>query len=200
MDVALVAALFWFKSTVSVTFAVIAGLLIVALLAVAASQAFASTPAITGSDGKPLANSIATLEKVNLNGSEQWISIRGKDANSPVLLFLAGGPGGSQLATARHALGGLEEHFVIVFQQLWDVDLRKQAAHLEVPVYFLIGRHDVNAPTALTEEYYDLLSAPHKELVWFERSGHTPWTSESGTFVDEMVNRVLGQTLAASAE
>ena len=52
--------------------------------------------------------------KVTLNGSQQWVSIRGKDITKPVLLFLAGGPGGSQLATARFALGGLEEHFVVV--------------------------------------------------------------------------------------
>jgi pimeloyl-ACP methyl ester carboxylesterase len=40
--------------------------------------------------------------------------VRGRDASKPVLLFLAGGPGGSQLATARYALGGPEEHFVVV--------------------------------------------------------------------------------------
>jgi pimeloyl-ACP methyl ester carboxylesterase len=62
---------------------------------------------------------------------------------------------------------------------------------LEVPFYFLIGRHDVNASPALTEEYYQKLPAPHKELIWFEHSGHTPWTSEPDRFVDVMVNRVL---------
>jgi pimeloyl-ACP methyl ester carboxylesterase len=82
----------------------------------------------------------------------------------------------------------------IVYPQLWEVDFRQQATRLETPVYFLIGRHDVNAPPVLTEEYYALLSAPHKELIWFEHSGHTPWTSESDKFVDVMVNRVLAQT------
>ncbi len=52
--------------------------------------------------------------QVELNGSRQWVSIRGADVDNPVLLFLAGGPGGSQLATARYALGGLEDHFVVV--------------------------------------------------------------------------------------
>jgi hypothetical protein len=49
-----------------------------------------------------------------LNGSRQWVSIRGKDVNKPVLLFLAGGPGGSQLVTERRVLAGLEDHFVVV--------------------------------------------------------------------------------------
>ncbi len=82
----------------------------------------------------------------------------------------------------------------VVYQQLWDVDFREQAPALDVPVYFLTGRHDVNAPPALIEEYYELLDAPHKEIVWFERSGHSPWVSESEKFVDVMVNTVLAQT------
>ena len=59
-----------------------------------------------------------------------------------------------------------------------------------------MGRHDVNAPPALVEEYYELLDAPHKELIWFERSGHSPWISESDKFVNVMVNTVLAQTQA----
>ena len=347
----------------------IAGMLLIAVLAVVISQALAFTPPITDANGNPLPNSIALLEKVDLNGSEQWISIRGRDVNRPVLLFLAGGPGGSQLVTARRALGGLEEHFVVVnweqpgagksfdavnrqqlsperyvtdgialvnhlrerfgeekvyllgeswgsalgvwmvqrnpelfhafigtgqmvaflendlmcyefvldlleergnlekleqlrkqgpppyygkgvamkeaaflmetfnymnadpniaddgfntfqdlagseyglydkaswfrgaletmdavYPQLWDVDFRVQATQFEVPVYFLLGRHDVNAPPVLAEDYFELLNAPHKELIWFERSGHNPWVTESAAFVDAVVNKVLAET------
>ena len=69
-----------------------------------------------------------------------------------------------------------------VYPQLWDIDFRTQAAKLDVPVYFLIGRHDINAPVSLTQEYYDLLDAPHKEIVWFEHSGHNPWVTEADEF------------------
>jgi pimeloyl-ACP methyl ester carboxylesterase len=92
----------------------LSGMLLVSILAVVISQALAFTHPITDSDGDVIPGSIASLEKVDLNGSQQWVSIRGKDINKPVLLFLAGGPGGSQLVTARRALGGLEEHFVVV--------------------------------------------------------------------------------------
>jgi pimeloyl-ACP methyl ester carboxylesterase len=345
------------------------GMMLVSLIAVVASQFFATTPPITDAQGNVVTGSIATLEKVNLNGSEQWISIRGRDVNKPVLVFLSGGPGGSQLVTERRALAELEDHFVVVnweqpgagksfdavprstlsperyisdgielvqylrdrfneekvyvlgeswgsalgiwmvqrnpelfhafigtgqmvsfletdmmcykfalqvieergdiekaeklrkqgpppyygggvamkeaaflmetfnymnadpniaddgfntfqdlasseyglydkvnwfrgaldtmnvvYPQLWDVDFRKQATQLEVPVYFLLGRHDVNAPPVITEEYYELLSAPHKELIWFERSGHNPWVNESAGFVDVIVDKILVET------
>src|SRR5690606_15713161 len=78
----------------------------------------------------------------------------------------------------------------VVYPHLWDIDFREQAQQLEVPVYFLTGRHDVNAPPALIEEYYELLDAPYKELVWFEHSGHSPWVSESDKFVDAVNNVV----------
>jgi pimeloyl-ACP methyl ester carboxylesterase len=329
----------------------------------------AYTPPILGDNGKPLAGSIAALEKVNLNGSKQWITIRGRNKNNPVLLFLAGGPGGSQMAATRNQLKSLEEHFVVVnwdqpgagksyhalplkaltaeryisdayeltkylcsrfnqekiyvvgeswgsalgiwlaqsypelihafvgtgqmvafsdtevycyekaleianergdikkieelkaqgvppyygkdmvwkesaylmylsdfmvknpeitnsgyntlgdmaapeyglydkinyargvvttfnhvYQQLYDFDLRKQAVKIDVPVYFMEGRFDINAPTALVEEYYKILNAPSKKFIWFETSGHSPWINERDKFVDSMVNLVLKET------
>ncbi len=93
------------------------GLVTLGLLTVAASQLCAYTPAIVDAQGQPVPGSIAALEQVRLNGSDQWISIRGQSTHNPVLLFLAGGPGGSQLTTARYALAGLEDRFVVV---QWD--------------------------------------------------------------------------------
>jgi pimeloyl-ACP methyl ester carboxylesterase len=330
------------------------------------SQWLAYTPPIRKEDGSEMPGSIAALERVELNGSQQWISIRGKDAAKPVLLFLAGGPGGSQLAAVRSELAALEDHFVVVgwdqpgaaksfgavpkdsltrqryiddgcaladylcdrfekekiylvgeswgsalgvwmaqqrpelfhafvgtgqmvafletelycydlamqtaqqrgdtdvvrqltaqgrppyygdgvamkmasylmylfqvmsanpdiapsahntfadlagpeyglydkltyllgmtdtlglvYQQLYDLDLRQQANTLDVPVYFFIGRHDINAPTALAQEYFDGLQAPHKELIWFEHSGHTPWVDENERFAQLLADTVL---------
>lgn len=343
-------------------------LLAISLLAVLLSQWYATTPAITGADGQPVPGSIAELTAVELNGRKQWITIRGHDEDNPVLLFLAGGPGGSQLAATRKNLGRLEEHFVVVnwdqpgvaksyhaadfdtiapeqyiadghqlteylrarfdeekiyilgeswgnllgawlvqrypeqyhalvgaaqmvafletdlydynlaleiaeekgdtaklealqaqgpppyygngvalkvaeyilylsaymnenpqvhsnydtfgdiaaveyglydkvnyvrglldtmdalWPQLWQVDLREQVPRLEVPVTFLEGRHDVNAPPYLVEDYLQRLEAPRIELIWFEHSGHSPWVEESAKVVDVMVNTVLAQT------
>lgn len=380
VEVALFVAVFRLGFTMRVKLVELAGFMAIALLAIFASQFFASTPPILDANGKPMPNSIAVLEKVRLGGAEEWITIRGKDSRNPVLLFLAGGPGGSQLVIQQRALPELEDRFVVVnwdqpgagksfdaidhskltpdlyitdahelvlnlrqrfgkekiylsgqswgsalgimvvqlypelfhgfigtgqevaflenelirynlalrlaqkhgdmqlveklkqqgsppyygndvmtkmqtylnvpkkyrndqqnpaiakpksnivldlitsseyglvdkvnlflsrgeletvgvvFPQLWGVDFRQQATHLKVPIYFLIGRHDETTSPKLTEEYFNLLTATHKELIWFEHSGHAPWINESAKFVDVMVNKVLAQDIISKAD
>jgi pimeloyl-ACP methyl ester carboxylesterase len=326
------------------------------------TQITASTPKIRDEKGKVIAGSIAELRRVELNGRKEWISIRGYDRKKPILLFLAGGPGGSQMAAQRYELAELEKYFVVinwdqpgsgksygavgrkeltaatyiedgyaltkylceefkqekifllgeswgsalgiflaaehpelyhgvigtgqmvafleteiidynkamelakeegknklvakleanglppyygkdvtwksavylqyltqqmnknpqihnrgyntlrdlaareygildkinflrgivntfnhVYPQLYEIDLRKDYPSIDVPVYFFLGRHDINAPVSLAEEYYELLQAPKKEIVWFEHSGHSPWINESDRFVRELL-------------
>ena len=330
---------------------------------VAISQFTASTPPIVDEAGDTPSNSIAELTELELNGRKQWVSLRGWDKDKPVLLFLAGGPGGTQLAAARYELAELEKHFVVVnwdqpgscksyyaektqnitvetyiqdgyalteylkerfskekiyligeswgsalgvflvdrypesyhaligtgqmidfaetermnyttalkvaksngdtdiikklkvngeppyygkdvtwksaiylnylsaymankpdihnpgyntfrdmgsseyglldkinffrglvntfndvYQQLYRIDLRRDYTKLDVPVYFFLGRHDVNAPTVLVEEYEEVLEAPDKGIVWFEHSGHSPWINEREKFVKEVLS------------
>lgn len=332
-------------------------------LLVILSQHRAFTPPIVDEVGNKPVNSIAELTELELNGRKQWVSIRGWDKNAPVLLFLAGGPGGTQMASVRHELGELEKHFVVVnwdqpgsgksyyaepieritaqtyiqdgyalteylkdrfsrekiyllgeswgsalgiflvdmypdsyhaligtgqmvdfeeteridyavaleiaqsrndatlvkrliangeppyygkdvtwksaaylnylnaymaanpevrnpgyntirdiasseyglldkinfirgivntfnhvYQQLYTIDLRVDYTKLDVPTYFFLGRHDVNAPPELVEEYYLVLDAPDKKIVWFEHSGHSPWINEPEKFVTEVLS------------
>jgi len=327
------------------------------------SQLTASTPRIVDENGNTPENSIAELRELELNGRKQWISLRGWDKTAPVLLFLAGGPGGTQMAAVRHELAELEKHFVVVnwdqpgsgksyyaekinkitpqtyiddghalteylkerfsqekvflvgeswgsalgiflvdqypesyhaligtgqmvdfaeterldyakaleiaqakgdtalierlkangmppyygkdvtwksavylnylnaymasnpeinnpgyntlrdicsseyglldkinflrgivntynhvYQQLYTIDLRTDYTKLDVPVYFFLGRHDVNAPTVLVEEYAQVLDAPDKGIAWFEHSGHSPWINERAKFIREVLS------------
>jgi pimeloyl-ACP methyl ester carboxylesterase len=57
---------------------------------------------------------IAELQPVELNGYPQWLLIRGQDVSRPVLLFLHGGPGESNMWTAHYTMKELEQHFVCV--------------------------------------------------------------------------------------
>lgn len=360
VDLALVVVLVRFARALRAAIGALAGFVGVAALAVVASQAFAATPAILGVDGQPLPGSIAALEKIQLGGSEQWITIRGKNVNNPVLLYLGiGGPGAGGFPASALTLAPLEDHFVVVnwdqpgtgksygavpisaltverfisdaheltqalrarfhqdkiyvlglswgtilgtklvqqypdlfyayvgtgqmvnttendrlgydlalkiaaergdtatvgalrrngpppyggdgmalryaaynnvlfeymgslrlemvlllvpqfareyglvdklnfarglidsypvvYPQLRDLDFTTQAARLDVPVFFLVGRQDVNAMASLVERYYNRLDAPYKELIWLD-SGHGATPQE---LLDAMVTHVL---------
>ena len=76
----------------------------------------ASTPAVVGADGAEVPGSIAELTSVPLGGHEQALLIRGRNADAPVLLHLAGGPGGTDLGAMRGDTS-LEDDFVVV---TWD--------------------------------------------------------------------------------
>ena len=61
--------------------------------------------------------SIASLERLTVGESQQWMLLRGRNVDSPVLLFLTGGLDGLDIATVRRLLGGLEDQFTVV---TWD--------------------------------------------------------------------------------
>lgn len=333
-----------------------------------------STLPITDASGQPLAGSIAALESITLGGTQQWITLRGKDRSKPVLLYLAGGPGGSDLAWTRKYLVTLEDDFVIVnwdqpgsgksykavsasqltperylndarelvehlrtrfdqpkiyllahswgsflgvwlaqrhpeyfhayigcgqmvnttqndvmgyelalrelesagknkqlealkkkgpppyigskmvmdyaatgtvtlrymnahtpgedgqgrpnltkamflaseytltdklnvlrgalntfpvvYPQLEKVDLREQVTCLEIPVWFALGRWDANAMSSLAEQYFQMLEAPQKTLIWFEKSGHLPHYEEPKRFA-QMMKEIAAKDSAA---
>lgn len=77
----------------------------------------ASTPAIVMADGRPVPGSIASLEQVNIGDQEQWIMLRGHSVDNPVLLYLSGGPGQSDLSYSRVYFEALSRDFVVVS---WD--------------------------------------------------------------------------------
>ena len=65
---------------------------------------------------------------------------------------------------------------------------------LQTPVFFFLGRKDHWVPPETSVAYFDALTAPAKELVWFEHSGHEPFVDEPAKFnaaMAELVRPVL---------
>jgi pimeloyl-ACP methyl ester carboxylesterase len=71
-----------------------------------------------------------------------------------------------------------------------DLDFIRDVSRLDLPVYFLAGRHDYNTPFELVEEFVSRLEAPHKELIWFEDSAHSPNLEEPERFQDVLIDRL----------
>lgn len=76
-----------------------------------------STPEIVDQNGEKIPGSIASLEEVDLDGSKQTILIRAQNPDNPVLLYLSGGPGQSDLGFTRVLFEDLTDDFVVVS---WD--------------------------------------------------------------------------------
>ncbi len=89
-----------------------AALLLLALAAVALLLLLpGSTPRI---DRRLHPNGLAVLEQIPVNGVRQWVLIRSEDVANPIVLFVHGGPGTSQLTLVRRNARPLEKHFTVV--------------------------------------------------------------------------------------
>jgi pimeloyl-ACP methyl ester carboxylesterase len=64
--------------------------------------------------GRKAADSIYSLESIDLGGVKQTILITGKDSTRPVLLFLHGGPAFSEMALVRKYDRDLDADFIVV--------------------------------------------------------------------------------------
>lgn len=76
-----------------------------------------STNPITNEKGNIIPESISSLERISLGGMEQYILIRSHDKDNPILLWLHGGPGSSQMPIAHQYDRELEKEFMMVH---WD--------------------------------------------------------------------------------
>lgn len=91
---------------------VVAGSLVLVGLAVAIAWP-AQTDPILDADGNPVPGSVAELTAVDVGEHGLGLMLRGRSVENPVLLFLAGGPGGTELGAMRRHSADLEDHFVV---------------------------------------------------------------------------------------
>lgn len=81
-----------------------------------------------------------------------------------------------------------------MYAEMLEVNFLEQARRFEVPVYLLTGRYDYDTPFELVERYFEVLEAPHKEMIWFERSAHAPNLEEPERFQEVLISRILRET------
>jgi len=67
--------------------------------------------------------------------------------------------------------------------EIMKTNLFEQVDTLEVPVYFCVGRYDTLSPVEMQENYFEFLSAPVKDIIWFENSAHFPHLEEPNAFL-----------------
>jgi esterase/lipase len=67
---------------------------------------------------------------------------------------------------------------------------------LDVPIILAQGRLDQVVPGVAAQKFYDALTAPSKQLIWFEHSAHTPQYDEPAKFRDVLLTLRAGDLAA----
>ncbi|MDW5289619.1 alpha/beta hydrolase [Formosa sp. PL04] len=58
-----------------------------------------------------------------------------------------------------------------VWNEVMEIDLPNTLKKVDCPVYFLVGKNDIQTSTEITQNYYNELIAPQKAIFMFENSG-----------------------------
>lgn len=89
-------------------------------------------------------------------------------------------------AELKHIWDGNEfsEHYLLQHVLSLDESATRQ---LDCPLILCAGRHDFVVNSELAAQWYAQVRAPHKQLVWFENSGHLAMTDEPGKFLTTLL-------------
>jgi proline iminopeptidase len=93
-----------------------------------------------------------------------------------------------------NVLRGLIDMFTIMYPQLQSIDLRRDAAKLETPVYMLDGQAELAARRDLALEWFDLLEAPRKRIFSFENAAHAVAFEQYEAFHKVLLEIILPET------
>ena len=74
-----------------------------------------------------------------------------------------------------------------VWNEVMNIDLPKTLKKVDCPVYFFVGKNDIQTSTTITKEYFEELKAPKKDLFIFENSGHQIHQDEPEKFQNTII-------------
>lgn len=128
-------------------------------------------------------NSIAIIENVELGKLKQFIMVRGNDKSNPIILFLHGGPGYSQISYARKYQEKLEQDFIVVN---WDQRGSGKSYQSSIPKATMNKEQFISD----TKQLIDYLCENYnKEKIYL--AGHS-WGSELGlNVIEEYPDKII---------
>ncbi|WP_254162653.1 alpha/beta fold hydrolase [Chryseosolibacter histidini] len=90
------------------------------------------------------------------------------------------------------------ERWLAVWNEASAINLLEVAPALSCPLYLLTGRDDYQTNFGITEQYYTKLTAPKKQLFWFEHTAHSVPSSQPKLLQDIIINKILPETFRAA--
>ncbi len=113
--------------------------------------------------------------------------------------IILGGPESSVLALPNILRGTFFSTYAM-WDEISRLNLMKAAPALRMPVFFFLGRHDHVIAPETSVAYFVILTAPSKNLVWFEESAHGPPFEEPEKFNAAMSKLVRPAIVGLSPE
>jgi pimeloyl-ACP methyl ester carboxylesterase len=113
------------------------------------------------------------------------------DNEMPAILFVPE----NTFLDRLNAFRGFLDSFAVLYPQLQEIDFRRTATELEVPVYMVLGEHEARGRAVPADEWFEMLAAPSKERIVFEGVGHRAHFDRPAEFV-ALMSRVLDETYA----
>ena len=96
----------------------------------------------------------------------------------------------SSLLDLVGAMRGFRFSMNAMWPEVSRLNLIQLAPALKMPVFFFLGRKDHWVPPETSMAYFDALTAPSKQVIWFEDSAHEIFADEPGKFNEAMVGLV----------
>ena len=78
-----------------------------------------------------------------------------------------------------------------VFVQSCNINLFESLQKINCPVYFFAGEKDYNTNHSITKEYFDIVSAPKKDLFLFAAAAHGLPETDPGLFQDIIIDKII---------
>lgn len=73
------------------------------------------------------------------------------------------------------------------WNEVMKIDLPKTLKKVNCPIYFFVGKNDIQTSTAITKKYFEQVKAPKKDLFLFENSGHQIHKDEPELFQNRIM-------------
>jgi len=76
------------------------------------------------------------------------------------------------------------------WNEVMKIDLPKTLKKVNCPIYFFVGKNDIQTLTSITKQYFEKVKAPKKDLFLFENSGHQIHKDEAEKFQNTIIQTI----------
>ncbi|WP_240453420.1 alpha/beta fold hydrolase [Janthinobacterium agaricidamnosum] len=155
---------------------------------------FASNPVVSQLESeKELLKTLKVHFKDNAVASQELDSVSFPFASDESMFYLRKWlfyKDGKEFATSEGFKTGFlqwSKTWSPAWNEVMNIDLPRTLKSVDCPVYFFVGKNDIQTSTRITQAYFETLKAPKKGLFFFDHSGHQIHQDEPVQFQEAII-------------